>query len=78
MSATDQTSVESETWVKDYVESIKGLVTIVIVSHRMSTIQDADKIIVIEDGSVIETGEWDVLMEKDGVLANLYRFQSTS
>ena len=49
--------------------------TAILVSHRMSTVRDANLILVFEDGRVIERGTHDELMFRDGVYADLYRKQ---
>ncbi|MDQ7052396.1 MAG: hypothetical protein Q9P14_05700 [candidate division KSB1 bacterium] len=49
--------------------------TSVIVSHRISTIRDADWILVLENGQIIESGTHDSLLARDGVYADLYRKQ---
>lgn len=74
--ATSSLDSESETLIHNYVESIRGATTIIIIAHRMSTIKDADKIVVLEDGRIIEDGDWESLTQGSGVLANLYRMQS--
>lgn len=55
-------------------ELCKGRTTIVV-AHRLSTIKNADEIAVISDGSVIERGTHDELMQKNGEYADLYRLQ---
>lgn len=49
--------------------------TSVIVSHRISTVRDADLILVLEDGRVVERGTHDELVRRDGFYAGLYRKQ---
>ena len=44
-------------------------------AHRISTIQDADKIIVIDKGTIAEMGSHDQLMELDGIYADMYNRQ---
>jgi ATP-binding cassette subfamily B protein len=46
-----------------------------VIAHRLSTIQEADKIIVIDKGEIKEEGTHEVLLEKNGFYANLYRMQ---
>ena len=46
-----------------------------IVAHRLSTIQEADIILVMKDGNIIEQGSHESLLEKGGFYANLYNSQ---
>lgn len=46
-----------------------------VVAHRLSTIRDADNIIVMNHGSIVETGNHDTLMAKNGFYADLYNSQ---
>ena len=49
--------------------------TCVIVAHRLSTVEDFDRIIMLEKGSIVEEGTYSDLMEKDGHFAQLVRKQ---
>ena len=49
--------------------------TVVIVAHRLSTVKDCDRIIMIDDGRIIEEGPYKQLMEKNGAFAELVRKQ---
>ncbi len=51
--------------------------TTVIVAHRLSTIRDADRIVVVDQGEIAEQGNHEELMEKNGLYAELVRLQST-
>ena len=50
--------------------------TVLIVSHRVSSVKDADHIIVLDDGAIVERGTHESLMNKDGYYADLYRRQT--
>lgn len=50
--------------------------TALIVSHRVSSVKDADHIVVLEDGRIVERGNHEQLMEKGGYYADLYRRQT--
>ena len=56
--------------------SLKKLsVTRVLIAHRLSTVQEVDRIYVLEEGRIVESGRYDELMERDGVFAALARRQ---
>ena len=46
-----------------------------IVAHRLSTVQNADKILVMNDGAIVESGKHDELLEKGGFYAKIYMSQ---
>lgn len=73
--ATSSLDSESESLIQDYIREIRGSLTILVVAHRMSTIQDSDKIAVLEDGRIVEEGDWDSLLAEAGVFANYHRLQ---
>lgn len=50
--------------------------TSIIISHRMSTVRSADRIIVLDGGTVVEQGSHDLLMERQGVYARLFSMQA--
>ena len=49
--------------------------TTLLVSHRISTIKEADLIVVLNEGRIVERGTHDSLVELDGIYASLYRKQ---
>jgi len=49
--------------------------TSIIVSHRISTVREADRILVLDGGRIVERGSHDELVRQDGVYAELYRKQ---
>ncbi len=65
---------ESEIFSK--VEKLSKQKTVIIISHRFSTVRNADKIYVIDDGGVKESGSHQELMKLDGQYANLFNLQA--
>ena len=76
--ATSSLDSESEQLIQRYLNDIRGTCTIVVVAHRLSTIQSADKIVVLQDGKIVEEGDWDSLLSEAGVLANYQNIQANS
>ncbi len=72
LSAVD-TSTESR--ILSRLRRHYGRRTVVIVSHRISAVQDADLILVLDEGRVLERGTHDELVQGDGLYASLYRKQ---
>ena len=73
--ATSALDSESEQLIQNYMREIRGSCTMVVVAHRMSTIQDSDKIVVLQDGEIVEEGDWNSLLAGAGVFANYHRLQ---
>ncbi len=74
--ATSALDNESERAVQEALTRLQKGRTTIVVAHRLSTIVDADKIIVIEAGHIVEQGRHDDLLAKAGVYARLYGMQS--
>ena len=64
--ATSALDTESENLIKDSIRSMAGERTMIIIAHRLSTIKDCDIIYVLHDGSVVERGNYETLLEKNG------------
>jgi ATP-binding cassette subfamily C protein len=63
--ATSSLDSENEKRIQNAIEKLHGQITILIISHRLSTIRGADVIHVIEDGRLVESGTWDELISKE-------------
>jgi ABC-type multidrug transport system fused ATPase/permease subunit len=66
---------ESEQLVFDALGRLLEGRTSIVIAHRLATVHRADKIFVIEDGEIVETGKHDELMAKGGVYARLHAIQ---
>ena len=66
---------ESEHLVVEALERLVAGRTVIAIAHRLSTLRNADKIIVVEDGVVAEDGSHDHLLALDGVYAQLHHLQ---
>jgi len=76
--ATSALDTESERAIQEALEELmKGRTTIVI-AHRLSTIEKADKIVVMEHGSIVEVGSHQELLTKNGAYARLQSIQTDS
>ena len=64
--ATSALDMESERFVQKTLEDLSHRVTIIVVAHRLSTVQRADKICYLEAGKILETGTHEQLMDKKG------------
>ena len=70
--ATSALDAESEALVKKALDAMTQEVTVIVIAHRLSTVLEADKIMVIQDGAVVEEGSLNALMEKNGSFRNLF------
>ena len=73
--ATANIDTETELLIQDSLEKIKSIGTMLIVAHRLSTIQHADKIIVLSHGEIVEEGNHFELLAKKGKYHGLYMLQ---
>lgn len=75
--ATSSIDTRTELEVQDSFAKMMEGKTSFIVAHRLSTVRSADKILVMRDGKIIETGTHDSLLAKGGAYAELYESQFT-
>ncbi len=73
--ATANIDTETELLIQDSLEKMMNIGTMLMVAHRLSTIQHADKIIVLSHGEIIEEGNHAALLEHRGRYYELYRMQ---
>jgi len=73
--ATSALDSESERMVKDALEQLTQNRTSLIIAHRLSTVERADRILVLEQGRIVETGSHSGLLAAGGVYADLYHVQ---
>ena len=74
--ATSAVDTETELLIKRSIAELAADRTTFVIAHRLSTVRDADTILVIEDGRIVERGTHDELLEADGLYANLWRVQA--
>ncbi len=73
--ATSNIDTETEILIQDALEKIMENRTSIIIAHRLSTIQHSDRIIVLHKGRIIEEGNHQELLRKEGLYYDLYRLQ---
>jgi ATP-binding cassette subfamily C protein len=74
--ATSALDSENERRIQDAIENLHGRMTILVITHRLSTIRRADVIHVLEEGRLVESGDWDTLLNtRDGRFRSLCRAQ---
>jgi ATP-binding cassette subfamily B protein len=65
----------TEDIILNRLQAATAAMTVILISHRISTVQHADHIIVLDNGELVESGTHDELLAKDGLYASLYRKQ---
>lgn len=73
--ATANIDTETEVLIQESLEKMMNVGTMLIVAHRLSTIQHADKIIVLKKGEIVEEGNHQELLKKKGLYYSLYEIQ---
>ena len=73
--ATSSLDNESERLVQDALERLMHDRTVLVIAHRLSTVQHADRIVVLDAGRVAASGTHAELLQQDGVYARLYNLQ---
>jgi ATP-binding cassette subfamily B protein len=73
--ATSALDAESENHIRLSIDGLKGRMTILVIAHRLSTVRQADRILVLEDGQVIGSGTHDQLMSSSDLYARFAQMQ---
>lgn len=70
--ATSALDNETQSEIQNAIDNLKGEYTVLIVAHRLSTVIDSDKIFVVDDGKIIDSGSHKELLKKSEFYRNLY------
>jgi subfamily B ATP-binding cassette protein MsbA len=73
--ATSSVDAEAEYLIQQALESVLQGRTALVIAHRLSTIRNADKIIALEEGRIVEIGDHQALMQRGGLYSQLYQRQ---
>ncbi|MFN5965804.1 MAG: ABC transporter ATP-binding protein, partial [Pseudanabaena sp.] len=73
--ATSALDTESESLVQEALQRLMQGRTVFIIAHRLATIRNSDRIIVLEQGQIVESGTHDELLQKAGRYAQLHSRQ---
>jgi ATP-binding cassette subfamily B protein len=73
--ATANIDTETEVLIQESLEKIKNIGTMLVVAHRLSTIQNSDQIVVLQHGEIVEIGNHQELLKKRGFYYRLYQLQ---
>lgn len=74
--ATSDVDTKTEVLIQKSLNKLTKEITTISIAHRLSTVKDADKIIVIEDGQIVESGTHNELLDIDRLYSDLWKVQS--
>ena len=74
--ATASVDADNERAIQEAISELCRNKTLLVIAHRLKTIRDADRILVINDGKIVESGDHAELMEMDGMYAHMVALQS--
>ncbi|HIB05273.1 MAG TPA: ABC transporter ATP-binding protein, partial [Candidatus Marinimicrobia bacterium] len=73
--ATSALDTKSERLVQNALDNLMKNRTVLVIAHRLSTVKNADQIIVMDVGKIIQKGTHQELIQNDGLYNHLYQFQ---
>jgi len=73
--ATSNLDTKSEEFIKDSINIISKNCTSIIIAHRLSTVRNANKVIVLEKGRIVEEGDWESLINSEGIFYKMVQKQ---
>ncbi|MGD9114025.1 MAG: ABC transporter ATP-binding protein, partial [Desulfobacterales bacterium] len=73
--ATSSVDAEAEFLIQQALERVLKGRTSLVIAHRLSTVRNADKIIVLDQGRIVESGKHEELLQRDGLYSQLYQRQ---
>ena len=76
--ATSSLDIKNETAVQEAISNLTKNKTVIVIAHRMRTIMGADKIVLLKDGKVAETGKHKELISRRGDYSNMVKLQTES
>ena len=76
--ATSALDAESSGQIQSAVSRLINNKTVLVIAHRLNTVMNADHIIVLDDGKIVEEGNHNQLMEKEGLYKKLFSIEKKS
>jgi len=73
--ATSSLDSVSEKLIQQAMDRLRGQYTLVVIAHRLSTVEDADQVVVLEEGRIMEAGSYEELLDLKGQLWKYHTLQ---
>ena len=74
--ATSSLDGETEAIIQNNIDQLKGRFTIIVIAHRLATVKNADRIVILENGKIQEIGSFNELIEKSEEFREMIRLQN--